>query len=151
MGLDMYLNASKYLSDFDQADREKKETMLNLFPELQVYTKRNPIREVTAEIGYWRKANAIHNWFVKNIQNGKDDCGKYYVSRESLEELKNLCQRVLADNKLAQELLPPTSGFFFGSTEPDEYYFTDLRSTIEIIDRALALPNGWMIGYQSSW
>ena len=153
VGLDMYLNASKYLSDYIAAEKEKKEEMLKLFPELKAYLTKdtNPIKHVVAEVGYWRKANAIHNWFVQNVQEGEDDCKSYYVSRESLEELKNLCQRVLVDNKLAQELLPPTSGFFFGSTEPDEYYFTDLRSTIEIIDRALALPNGWVIGYQSSW
>ena len=31
--------------------------------------------ETHEEVGYWRKANAIHGWFVRNVQNGKDDCG----------------------------------------------------------------------------
>jgi hypothetical protein len=57
----------------------------------------------------------------------------------------------LADHSLAAELLPPTDGFFFGSTELDEGYFDDLRNTIEIIDHVLALPEDWMIEYQSSW
>ena len=28
---------------------------------------------------YWRKANAIHGWFVKNAQQGIDDCRTYSV------------------------------------------------------------------------
>lgn len=153
MGLDMYLNASRYLSDFDEADVEKKEAMLKLFPELEVYLEKdkNPVREMVAEIGYWRKANAIHNWFVQNVQDGDDDCKRYFVNREELEKLKGLCQQVLADNSLAEELLPPTSGFFFGSTEIDEYYIDDLQKTVAIIDKALALPNNWEFEYQSSW
>jgi hypothetical protein len=153
MGLDMYLNASKYLSDYNEADKETKQAMVKLFPELNAYVEAgsNPIREVAVEIGYWRKANAVHNWFVENIQEGEDNCEPYFVGREELIQLKELCEKVLNDNSLAEELLPPTDGFFFGSTELDEYYFNDLRSTIEIIDRALNLPEGWWLEYQSSW
>ena len=31
------------------------------------------------EVAYWRKANAIHGWFVYNIQDGVDDQNEYYV------------------------------------------------------------------------
>ena len=153
MGLDMYLNASKYLSDYNEADKETKEAMVKLFPELKDYLKNGgfTFKEVTAEVGYWRKANAIHNWFVENIQEGNDDCKAYFVGREELGKLHELCQQVLADRSLAAELLPPTDGFFFGSTDLDEGYFDDLRSTIKIVDRVLALPEGWWIEYQSSW
>ena len=27
------------------------------------------------QIASWRKANAIHKWFVDNVQDGVDDCG----------------------------------------------------------------------------
>jgi hypothetical protein len=46
-------------------------------------------------IGYWRKANHIHYWFVKNIQNGNDNCEYYNVSKEKLEELLDTCNKVL--------------------------------------------------------
>jgi hypothetical protein len=153
MGLDMGLSASRYLSDYNNADKQKKEELLEMFPELKVYLTEdeNPIQEVKAEIGYWRKANQIHAWFVENIQDGEDDCKSYYVSREKLQELKNLCRQVLEDKSLADELLPTQSGFFFGGTEYEEYYFNDLRKTIEIIDNALALPEDWSFEYQSSW
>lgn len=39
------------------------------------------------EIGYWGKANQIHNWFVENIQGGIDDCGDYPVTISQLDEL----------------------------------------------------------------
>ena len=153
MGLDMYLSASRYLSVYDDADAQKKEQLLEMFPELKVYLaeEENPIQEVRAIVGYWRKANQIHGWFVENIQEGEDDCRSYYVSREKLQKLKSLCQQVLEDKSLADELLPTQSGFFFGSTEYEGYYFDDLEKTIRIIDNALALPETWRFEYQSSW
>ena len=153
MGLDMMLNASLYLSKYNDADKQKKEKLLEMFPELKVYLTEgeNPVQEVKAEIGYWRKANQIHNWFVNNVQNGEDDCRSYYVDRKQLEQLKSLCQQVLEDKSLADKLLPTQSGFFFGSTEYEGYYFTDLEDTVKIIDNALALPDGWTFEYHSSW
>ena len=44
---------------------------------------------------YWRKANAIHQWFVEHVQNGEDDCGTYDVSVEQLQELRDTCMKVL--------------------------------------------------------
>lgn len=89
------------------------------------------------ELGYWRKANQIHNWFVENIQNGIDDQAEYPVSIENLEELRSLCKKILNDKNLAEDLLPTQSGFFFGSTEYDEWYFQNIKDTIQIIDEAL--------------
>ena len=154
----MYLNAKRYLSDYNEADLAKKKEMLNLFPELDSYLvdysmqeTGHPIKEITANIGYWRKANAIHGWFVQEVQDGEDDCKEYYVDKEKLQELKTLCEQVLADRSRAEELLPSTSGFFFGSTEYDDWYFSDLESTIEIINKALLLPKDWDFHYRSSW
>ena len=55
-----------------------------------------PMYDVFEQVGYWRKANAIHRWFVQNVQDGVDDCGTYIVTREQLEQLKAACERVLA-------------------------------------------------------
>lgn len=66
----------------------------------QKYSGRYRIRE---EIGYWRKANEIHNWFVENVQNGVDDC-EYHeeVTKEVLEELLATCQKVLDSCELVE-------------------------------------------------
>lgn len=154
MGLDMYLKGRRYLSTINAEDRERSEAIQKLFPELVGHIGcfgSAPIQEVLMEVGYWRKANQIHGWFVREVQGGTDNCGEYYVSREQLTELRDLCQRVLDFKHLADELLPTTAGFFFGGQEYDEYYYSDIENTIEIINRALDLPEDWDFQYQSSW
>ena len=47
------------------------------------------------EVAYWRKANAIHKWFVDNVQKGKDDCKEYRVTRRNLLDLCDLVSDVL--------------------------------------------------------
>lgn len=39
------------------------------------------------QVGYWRKDDELHDWFVANVQGGKDDCGYYEVTKEHLERL----------------------------------------------------------------
>lgn len=156
MGLDMYLTGKRYMSTvFDKEDGEKQEAIQKLFPELAGRGGRwgdsSPVKEVQIEAGYWRKANHIHDWFVQNVQNGEDECRPHYVAREQLQELKDVCEQVLADRSKAAELLPTASGFFFGSTDYDEGYFQDIEATIQIINDCLALPNSWDFEYRSSW
>ena len=155
MGLDMHLHGKRYISaTFTPGDNEISEKIAELFPELKEIPSQfrpTPVKELTAEIGYWRKANAIHRWFVDKVQDGEDDCGYHYVDRSTLEELRELCEEVLANRDQAGELLPPQAGFFFGSQEIDEGYFADIEHTIEVIDHALALPESWDFEYHSSW
>ena len=145
MGLDMYLFAKRFM--WYNEDNLKQE-VASAFPELPegVLPK-----EVQFEVGYWRKANAVHKWFVDNVQEDNDDCGYYYVSKNKLKELKSLCEQVLKDNEKASELLPTQSGFFFGNTDYGMMYEEDLENTIQIIDRALAMPAGYELEYHSSW
>jgi len=89
---------------------------------------------------------------VDHCQQGEDKCQETEVSREDLSQLLDACRRVLKNKKLANELLPPASGFFFGSTDVDQYYFDDIKQTIEILEHALSPElKGWDIYYQSSW
>ena len=159
MGLDMYLYAERYVSGSGYSDPTDKETYNTLLLAVngdKFATKDIPSATVRLKVGYWRKANAIHNWFVTNCQDGYDDCGEYYVSREQLIVLRETCKQVLEDNALANELLPPQEGFFFGNTEIDEYY---LYSVQETYDRRSALLDktdddeykDWSFEYHSSW
>lgn len=55
-----------------------------------------PWMRITEQVGYWRKANHIHNWFVKNIQDDVDDCNYHReVTEDDLNELLNICKQVL--------------------------------------------------------
>lgn len=104
---------------------------------------------------YWRKANQIHNWFVQNVQNGEDDCQAYRVSTEQLQELRDLCEEVLRkeDTDFSQDKLPVTAGFFFGSTDYDEWYYGALEETVEALDKLLMNPSFKDLSfyYSSSW
>ena len=152
MGLDMYLKGRRYISSYSDQDQPMRDGVRKHFPELQGDAwAENPVQGVTVEVGYWRKANQIHKWFVDNVQGGEDECRPHSVSREDLAQLREVCQTVLAKPKKASELLPTGAGFFFGSTDYDQYYQQDLESTVAIIDRALALPEAWDFEYQSSW
>jgi len=100
---------------------------------------------------YWRKANQIHSWFVKNVQDGVDECREHRVSVEQLKELLGTCQMALATKD--PSLLEPQGGFFFGGTDIDEWYWNDIKDTIEQMERVLATPDidSYSFSYQSSW
>jgi hypothetical protein len=140
MGLDMYLEARIYVSGYSWDTAEKQDKVDRIFSAMDFNRSEfeRPSLTIALPVGYWRKANQIHNWFVKNVQEDNDNCGDYYVSEEKLAELKATCEKVIEDISLAGDLLPTQSGFFFGSTDYDEYYLEELQSTVDIINRCLA-------------
>jgi len=157
MGLDMYLNKKVYvgavykhnnITGILELAKEDKPIPINL----------SKVTEVTEQVAYWRKANQIHYWFVQNVQNGKDNCDEYEVTIDNLKKLVSTCKEVLAEPSKARDLLPTSSGFFFGSTEYDEYYFQDLRETVEMLEPILKEIEDnpdhskfYNFYYQSSW
>lgn len=153
MGLDMYLSAKKYLSSWSKDETEvdkidKINKMFDIVPDEDLTAK-----EVSFRVAYWRKANQIHEWFVQNVQEGNDDCKEYWVGRDQLEKLVADCKEVLKDKSKAKELLPTQEGFFFGSTEYDEFYVMDLEYTVSRIENILATEafKNMDFYYQASW
>lgn len=156
MGLDMYLSRKIFVG----AEYENREVTgkIEIFVRgTHLPVEFNKVSEIVERVGYWRKANQIHQWFVENVQEGDDDCREYHVSFEKLKELGAICARIDEAEKtgkdwknLAMKLLPPQEGFFFGSTEVDENYLADIRDTIGIID-ALNPDGSGSFYYQASW
>lgn len=106
----------------------------------------------STRVGYWRKANAIHNFFVKSVQKGVDDCGTYEVSEVHLNDLKERALSVLKDGADPEETLPSVGGFFFGDTSYSDDYFYDLKATLPIVEKALEeIKAGRKVFYSSSW
>ncbi len=152
MGLDMYLYKKNYIWTGDWIKPEaRQEVVVKKGGDVDTAIKPERVKYVVEEVGYWRKANQIHKWFVDVVQQGEDDCGSYYVGRESLEELLDICKKIQADNSLAESLLPSQSGFFFGNTEYDEWYFKDIEDTIAILEEVLSDKNADNFEYHSSW
>jgi hypothetical protein len=182
MGLDMYLSKKTYVKNWDFMKPEDLHTVSVLRNNEPVpYIQPHRVSYIMESVMYWRKSNQIHNWFVNNVQDGKDDCGEYYVSVDQLKELLGVCKNVLehieksektkqmvevgwSDGKPMmeevevyvspeiEELLPTTDGFFFGSTEYDEYYVSDIKSTITELETILSEDNtNGEFYYSSSW
>lgn len=157
-----WMNKYSY-EEFQRLTEEQKEEYRNSEPEYDenIYGK---------ELMYWRKANHIHNWFVQNCQNGVDDCEQYAITVADLMKLKELCEKILTMTENRKEMrytsysatekeevdipyltpegveyaiehLPSRSGFFFGSTEYDDWYVWWLKNTVEQINEALDTLN----------
>ena len=173
MGLDMYLTANEYVSRTKRDSsglRPDTPEQNELFVELSNRRKGWVDQagysgiSISYPAAYWRKANAIHNWFVRNVQDDRDECQKSYVSAQDLRDLRHACLSVLAvkhrgDDVIgftAEEVgLAPKAGFFFGSQEFDEWYFGDLQYTVDTINKLEnngLFDNAWTdIYYQASW
>lgn len=149
MGLDQYLNARKYVGKYDEEELSTKmnQIALNLgFP--------GEVNGISVEAMYWRKCNAIHRWFVENVQDGVDDCREYRVDRSDLEKLKSVIDRCLNDTTLAPELLPTQSGCFFGNLDHDEWFWGDIERTSKRLGEILDIVGNdwsWEFYYHASW
>jgi hypothetical protein len=97
----------------------------------------------------------------------------YEVTKEKIEELLRIVNRIITPKEepsdliteyngivsqefnleLAQSLLPTRSGFFFGGTDYDNYYYEELVRTKEILEDVLSTTNfdSQIIFYSSSW
>ena len=101
---------------------------------------------------YWRKSNQIHKWFVDNVQNGVDDCEYYPVTLDKIYLFADTAKHVNKHN--AADVMPTASGFFFGGTEYDEYYFNDVKETKKRFNKLKhrkSFWNHWTLYYHASW
>ena len=161
MGLDMYLQRSKEMS---------KEAFADAYD------------DINSGVIYWRKANSIHKFFCDNgtLENGgAEQVGYYYIDRQHLMKLLDFIHTITSDKikvedisyydiekggnvsktveyklniTVAEELLPTTSGFFFGGTDYDYWYFRDLQRTANLIKRELKdNPSQETWFYYASW
>lgn len=159
MGLDMYLGVKKYIGPSDPKYKWLVKGMGLTRKHLTREDRSEPsLISVTASVCYWRKANAIHGWFVDNVMGGKDECGEYYVSRDKLQQLLNTALTAATayragDTETASRVLPPRAGFFFGSTDVDDYYLFCLETTISQLKRVLTQPeySDFELLYYHSW
>ena len=95
---------------------------------------------VESELGYWRKHPDLHGYIVQNLAGGLDECQKIPLSLENLENTLEAVQK---------DLLPPTSGFFFGKS-----YSEYKRPTVQMLKKIikwLKAEDGRSVVYRTSW
>ena len=153
MGLDMYLEKRHYVQRWEHIPDEDQFSVIVTRGGNPTSIKPERIAYVIEQIAYWRKANAIHHWFVENVQNGEDDCRDYYVSAEQLKELLTAVNMVLENPEMGEDMLPTESGFFFGSTNYDESYRLDLEDTKSQLESLLGEDGAEQASYyyRASW
>jgi hypothetical protein len=182
MGLDMYLNKKHYVQKWSfQTPEEQFEVVVMKGGKPYPHIQAERINYVEEQVMYWRKFNALHAWFVENVQNGVDECQTSHVDRTTLEGLLEILQKVVAslegspkvpamvesgwdkdgrtyaeimvhsDTSVAEELFPTQAGFFFGGTEYDEYYIEQVKETISMLEKELAVEGSADYTYHASW
>jgi hypothetical protein len=160
MGLDMYMSKKTYVK---QWSHNKPEDQFNVDikkgGEPFSPIKKERVSYVVEEVAYWRKFNALHNWFVNKCADGVDECQPIYVSEEMMKELLETLHKVKEvydsnppdKEEQLDDIFPTSSGFFFGGTEYDEYYIQEVNETIELIENLLEEEGGDDYEYQASW
>ena len=138
----MYLEAKKYIYSGDDSSISKlAKGMAGVDYE---------IKNITMELAYWRKFNALHNAFMEEVD---DEAREVYIESEKFLDILERMKRVQGDHTLAEETLPTASGFFFGSLEYDDDYFDSIDNTIILFEKLLKddIFDKYDIYYTSSW
>lgn len=162
MGLDMYFTVRKssykafhgFEAEKGVEDKTEYPENLNTFKD---YILNRSFRctetKVDYLIGYFRKFNALHGYIVEHYGNGIDECQDIYLRKEDVEEMKSVLARILRDHTKAPDLMPSCSGFFFGSTEYDSYYYKDVQDAYDLFNMILDNINfdEYYLVYQASW
>ncbi|WP_279256106.1 hypothetical protein [Enterococcus faecalis] len=122
--------------------------------DMWLYEKEQEKVEAQA-IGYWRKANQIRAFFASYAPEQSDiNIEMLIVNEEMLLELKQRIMLCLTERneEASSELLPTSQGFFFGSTEYDDWYYQDLEISLPIIEKALtAIKDNKLVFYHEWW
>lgn len=107
---------------------------------LDQYLFKRTTEKTDKEQIYWRKANFVHWYFTHDWEERgfeSDDVTEFPVTQEDLHKLVGLCTEVLENHSKARSLLPTMGGFFFGSTDYDDWYFEGVQFTKDEVSRLL--------------
>lgn len=76
---------------------------------------------------YFRKVNFLFEYFSHKM------IDEFFaeITLADVNDIISRCEKVLADNSLAEKLLPTRGGFFFGSTSYDKWYFYDVKDCLK--------------------
>lgn len=85
------------------------------------------------EVAYFRKVNFLIPFFGY-----EENCSNIEIDKYQVEDLIEACKEVLANHDKASFLLPTQTGFFFGSTDYDDWYFDDVQNVKEKFEEVLA-------------
>lgn len=132
MGLDIRFEKAKRHRVEETEERlneiEKKLENANYSSEKEFDNLQNEYDELNPwkEVAYFRKVNFLLPFF-EYVEN----CSRLEIDGYKIDELLVKCKQVLENHSLAGTLLPTQSGFFFGNTEYNYWYFNDVKEVYE--------------------
>ena len=182
MGLDMYLYKRTYVKKWEhQSDENSFDVTVKRGGKTYSKIQPERISYIEEQIMYWRKANQIHGWFKFNGTELIEEV-KYSVNLDDVNKLLDTCKQVLeilnkSKMKTVQvrsgwsggeeiysdvevidceddvlDLLPPTEGFFYGSSDINEYYKETVEETIQFLETEIPLCDEYdEFEYYASW
>lgn len=187
MGLDMYMTRKHYVKNWDFDTRNFKVTVTQndkplkgldeskisyVIEDVAYWRKANAIhywlvqnvQNGTDDCGDYYvdddKLEELVNLCKQVVEVAKTETGQIVngYTWENGEKKENLVQgtKIINPEEVAA-ILPTESGFFFGSTEYDEYYLQDIKDTIEQLEPLLEKDDKGdflsraEVYYRSSW
>jgi len=145
MGLDMYLSRRTYVKQWNHIPPEEQFLVKVTKGGKETNIQTSRISNVIEEIAYWRKANAIHHWFVLNVQKGVDDCGEYHVTRENLQILLDTCKTILDNSVIIKAKIQNGTRFSNGVETPIIEDGETIQNP-EYAESLLPVQNGFFFG-----
>lgn len=144
MGLDQYItirhkstnNAYKKYDEYWKMDKEERNG---------IREPKEPCKDIT--VAYFRKHNMIHGWFVKNVQNGNDDCGRYEITVSQLKFLLAICERVMSyvtKTPRPPKIYTDSKGNDYECIQFDEYSITE--EGMDYVKNQLPIMDGFFFG-----
>lgn len=106
------------------------------------------------EIAYWRKHNRLHGWMEALYRDKGEE-----VTEENIGNSFNCVELELTESDIEQfeahvtdQVLPETSGFFFGGDSYEEYEEYHRNADLNFIkDAYAAFADGQKVYYNSWW
>lgn len=151
-------------AEFLALSKEEREAYDNA-----MYNDRPDFSKYSTPAGYFRKVNFLVSFFDYG-----DNCSLQEIDTDDIERLKFRCDKILEAYQeseewrnredasdfdyedepwedVAEAYLPTQAGFFFGSTEYDEYYIDDIREVKEWCENLLSDLEGDDVVIMSCW
>lgn len=131
-------------NDYDWRIHPFTKGVLDL-PELEELVKKSVEGYYEPYDAYFRKVNFLFKYY--------EDRGKMYdqyyafTDASDIDDIIDRCEQVLKDHNLANELLPTQSGFFFGGTDYDDWYFSDVKDCLKQMKNYRKLLKDGVTGY----
>ena len=95
MGLDMYLYKENYVRNWNHMTPEQRHKItVKKNNKVRKDIKPERISYVVELVGYWRKFNALHSWFIENLADGVDNCQRIPVEIDDLKKLLGTLKEV---------------------------------------------------------